>query len=88
MFLVHGNYSTWSSWGACSKSCGDGIKTRNRLCNHPEPEFGGLSCQDQNLGSTTEEIKCAIEDCAGEVSLNSLVLFCDVFVNPLRSLMQ
>ncbi|XP_031556840.1 uncharacterized protein LOC116293538 isoform X2 [Actinia tenebrosa] len=61
---IHGNYSSWSAWGTCSKPCGLGVKKRTRLCNRPEPEFGGLTCLDQNLGPNTEEQKCFIEDCS------------------------
>uniref|UniRef100_A0A8C2MET6 Hemicentin-1 n=1 Tax=Cricetulus griseus TaxID=10029 RepID=A0A8C2MET6_CRIGR len=41
---VHGVWSVWQPWGACSKSCGKGSQTRTRLCNNPPPSFGGAYC--------------------------------------------
>ena len=43
---VNGNYSNWSSWSDCSVSCGEGIRLRNRICDNPEPAYGGNGCED------------------------------------------
>ena len=41
MITVDGNWGSWESWTTCSTTCGDGVETRNRLCNDPEPVDGG-----------------------------------------------
>ena len=41
---VHGNWTTWSSWNDCSKTCGSGVLQRTRNCSNPEPAFGGDNC--------------------------------------------
>ena len=41
---VDGAWAPWSTWSACSKSCGIGSKRRTRSCNSPSPKFGGKPC--------------------------------------------
>lgn len=31
----HGGWSSWTSWGKCSRSCGVGVRFRFRQCNEP-----------------------------------------------------
>ncbi|KAM4696014.1 A disintegrin and metalloproteinase with thrombospondin motifs 13 [Rhinophrynus dorsalis] len=47
--VVHGAWSSWSSFSSCSRSCGGGIVMRKRQCNNPRPAFGGRSCEGANL---------------------------------------
>ncbi|XP_004706727.1 hemicentin-1 [Echinops telfairi] len=42
---IHGAWSPWQPWGACSQSCGKGTQTRRRLCNNPPPSFDGSHCK-------------------------------------------
>eukprot|EP00121_Abeoforma_whisleri_P006799 Awhi_evm1s6191 len=56
---IDGGFSTWSSWGDCSKSCNIGLKTRERTCDSPVPEFGGKRCE----GTTSERKKCNKQSC-------------------------
>ncbi|XP_048581714.1 uncharacterized protein LOC5511228 isoform X2 [Nematostella vectensis] len=63
---IHGNYSSWSSFGACSSSCGKGVKTRTRSCSNPEPEYGGLTCSEQEMGPNTEVLDCLSRDCPSD----------------------
>uniref|UniRef100_A0A2C9K848 Hemicentin-1 n=1 Tax=Biomphalaria glabrata TaxID=6526 RepID=A0A2C9K848_BIOGL len=56
---VHGEYSPWTEWGACSTSCGKGSKTRRRTCDNPRPENGGRDC----IGPSVENTNCVIELC-------------------------
>ncbi|KAI8779431.1 hemicentin-1, partial [Biomphalaria glabrata] len=57
--VVHGEYSPWTEWGACSTSCGKGSKTRRRTCDNPRPENGGRDC----IGPSVENTNCVIELC-------------------------
>ncbi|KAL0979145.1 hypothetical protein UPYG_G00181320 [Umbra pygmaea] len=41
---VNGNWGQWSSWSHCSRTCGAGVQSADRECNHPKPEFGGKYC--------------------------------------------
>ncbi|XP_046330804.2 SCO-spondin-like isoform X15 [Haliotis rufescens] len=41
---IDGVYGEWSSWGACSDTCGGGTQDRTRSCT--APKFGGVDCQD------------------------------------------
>ena len=43
-FLVDGNWTSWTSWGSCSRSCGLGYERRIRFCTNPRPERGGNDC--------------------------------------------
>ncbi|XP_050547311.1 semaphorin-5A-like [Daktulosphaira vitifoliae] len=51
---VHGQWSSWSDWSACTQSCGSAVKVRKRTCGNPAPAFGGRVC----VGRDTEEIFC------------------------------
>ncbi|WAR18811.1 HMCN1-like protein [Mya arenaria] len=51
---VDGGYTLWSSWVACSDTCGDGTKSRSRTCTNPEPRYGGLDC----VGDSTDSTSC------------------------------
>lgn len=51
---------TWSSWSDCSRTCGDGVMTRNRSCDSLVPfNDSRLECN----GSNTESTFCNIADC-------------------------
>ncbi|VDI79224.1 Hypothetical predicted protein [Mytilus galloprovincialis] len=46
-----GGWTTWSSWGGCSRNCGGGYQTRTRTCTYPTPnDFSkNLVCMDGNV---------------------------------------
>ena len=52
--------TTWSPWGRCSATCGNGLKTRIRQIIK-QPEYGGMPC-----GDTVERINCNLEPCTGK----------------------
>ncbi|KAM7148051.1 A disintegrin and metalloproteinase with thrombospondin motifs 12 isoform 1-T1 [Molossus nigricans] len=39
-----GGWGRWSPWSHCSRTCGVGAQSAERLCNNPEPKFGGKYC--------------------------------------------
>ena len=56
-----GNYSDWSIFGACSKTCGGGQRRRNRTCDNPAPQGEGRNCS--RLGKPFEFQPCNIQPC-------------------------
>ncbi|KFM79347.1 Semaphorin-5B, partial [Stegodyphus mimosarum] len=52
---VHGQWTEWSAWSACSQSCGVAIKMRRRTCGNPAPSYGGHNC----VGPERDEMYCA-----------------------------
>ncbi|KAG7315026.1 hypothetical protein KOW79_021114 [Hemibagrus wyckioides] len=42
---VHGQWSGWSNWSDCSRSCGGGVMYQERSCNSPRPQHSGRFCQ-------------------------------------------
>ncbi|KAH3879969.1 hypothetical protein DPMN_003880 [Dreissena polymorpha] len=49
------------AWGSCFPSTGNGLKTRSRLCDNPQPKNGGRNCQ----GYYTQQLQCCDSDCPG-----------------------
>lgn len=41
---IDGGWGNWSDWSQCTRTCGGGISTQTRDCNHPVPANGGLFC--------------------------------------------
>ncbi|KAF3817635.1 hypothetical protein GH733_012922 [Mirounga leonina] len=56
---VHGQWSAWSKWSECSRTCGGGIKYQERHCNNPKPQYGGKFCP----GSSRMYQLCNINPC-------------------------
>lgn len=61
-FLVDGNWGPWSIFGQCTKTCGGGMKYRNRKCDNPAPASGGKTC----LGPALQAQHCNTQTCAGK----------------------
>ncbi|CAH1798224.1 unnamed protein product [Owenia fusiformis] len=57
---VNGGPGTWSAWGACSTTCGDGDQTRIRACDNPFPAYCGSQCNSSDLTDmrSCNESKC------------------------------
>ncbi|XP_038613568.1 hemicentin-1 [Tachyglossus aculeatus] len=56
---IHGNWSPWSGWGTCSRTCNGGQKRRYRTCDNPRPASGGRSC----AGADTQIQRCHTDGC-------------------------
>jgi len=41
---VKGHWGRWGPWSKCSRTCGQGYKTRSRQCDDPTPLYGGQFC--------------------------------------------
>ncbi|XP_060576396.1 coadhesin-like [Ruditapes philippinarum] len=57
---VHGGWTQWSSWDACSVTCGVGIERRHHNCSNPIPDRNGLQC----FGDTLDDRICLPGPCA------------------------
>ncbi|XP_069502497.1 SCO-spondin-like [Ambystoma mexicanum] len=55
----NGNWSEWSPWTNCTKSCGEGMRTRVRSCNNPPPLGDGDYCE----GAGVEMEACHLREC-------------------------
>ena len=56
---VHGHWTTWSTWGDCSKTCANGTQSRNRNCSNPSPQHGGQNCP----GNSSDLRQCNNSPC-------------------------
>ncbi|XP_023980917.1 A disintegrin and metalloproteinase with thrombospondin motifs 18 [Physeter macrocephalus] len=56
---IHGQWSAWSKWSECSRTCGGGVKYQERHCNNPKPQYGGKFCP----GSSRVYQLCNINPC-------------------------
>ncbi|XP_075695216.1 A disintegrin and metalloproteinase with thrombospondin motifs 8 [Rhinoderma darwinii] len=59
---VDGNWGKWSPWGACSRSCGGGVRFSYRECDDPQPHNGGKYCQ----GLRAKYESCNTQECPME----------------------
>ncbi|XP_077866750.1 A disintegrin and metalloproteinase with thrombospondin motifs 6 [Saccoglossus kowalevskii] len=73
---VDGEWSQWSSWGQCSRTCGGGVSSLERHCNNPKPSHGGKYC----LGDRKRYKSCNIDPCS-ESSRDYRELQCAEFDN-------
>ena len=67
---VNGQWGAFGSWSSCSKTCGGGIKTRQRLCNNPPFSNGGADC----IGNRTHQHSCNVNTCPGKKIKNILLI--------------
>ncbi|KAJ0032742.1 hypothetical protein NQD34_002823 [Periophthalmus magnuspinnatus] len=58
---VDGNWSEWSVWEECSRTCGHGNRTRVRTCSDPPVQHGGRACE----GRAVEVMMCSVRPCPG-----------------------
>ena len=72
--LDHGKYGPWGPWSACGVSCGDGTKTRSRVCVKPRYLRSGtfLGCE----GASSETATCYAGACKGRGAITSCSPVC------------
>ncbi|XP_039858074.1 A disintegrin and metalloproteinase with thrombospondin motifs 17 isoform X1 [Simochromis diagramma] len=46
---VDGDWSPWSQWSLCSRTCGTGVQFRQRKCDNPPPGPGGRHCPQASV---------------------------------------
>lgn len=68
---MDGAWSEWSSWTQCSKTCGGGIKVRERSCTNPPPKGNGQSC----VGEVEETGACSENPCPKRKFLQRVISF-------------
>ena len=68
---VNGAWSEWSTWSACSMTCGPGSQERIRTCDNPAPQFGGNNC----TGEASEETECQEHECPGKLDHRSILYY-------------
>ena len=68
LVTVDGKWASWSPWSSCDVTCGKGKLLRQRLCNNPAPQNGGLDCP----GKGTEIKKCRMKLCPGKTKRNRI----------------
>ncbi|XP_060082583.1 thrombospondin-1-like isoform X3 [Ylistrum balloti] len=56
---IDGVWSGWTAWSPCTVMCGNGTRTRTRLCNSPEPMNFGKPCDGEPL----EVLGCNEQEC-------------------------
>uniref|UniRef100_A0A7N8Y400 ADAM metallopeptidase with thrombospondin type 1 motif, 18 n=1 Tax=Mastacembelus armatus TaxID=205130 RepID=A0A7N8Y400_9TELE len=56
---VHGQWSAWSQWSDCSRTCGGGVMYRERSCTSPRPQNNGKFCS----GSSRLNQLCNTRSC-------------------------
>ena len=76
--LVNGGWGEWGRWSECSVTCGPGMRSRERKCDSPKPEYGGAPC---NKTEKIEEEKCNKQNCPGSQTFLCILRCC--FTNSL-----
>ncbi|XP_077173731.1 LOW QUALITY PROTEIN: A disintegrin and metalloproteinase with thrombospondin motifs 7 [Paroedura picta] len=59
---INGGWGTWSSWAACSRTCGAGLQNAERQCNKPTPKYGGKYC----VGERKRFRVCSTKTCPAD----------------------
>ena len=65
--VVNGMWADWMVWSQCSTTCGEGVKTRFRLCSNPKPAHGGSFCDGEFEKSTNCSISPDITNCTSKL---------------------
>uniref|UniRef100_A0A3B3TC47 ADAM metallopeptidase with thrombospondin type 1 motif 17 n=1 Tax=Paramormyrops kingsleyae TaxID=1676925 RepID=A0A3B3TC47_9TELE len=57
---LDGDWGPWGPWSMCSRTCGTGVRFRQRKCDNPPPGPGGRHCQKASV----EHKACEAPPCA------------------------
>ncbi|XP_046400588.1 A disintegrin and metalloproteinase with thrombospondin motifs 12-like isoform X2 [Ischnura elegans] len=60
---VDGGWGQWQEWSECSRTCGTGVTSVERLCNNPHPKNGGRFC----IGERKRYKICSHKPCEQKV---------------------
>ena len=58
---MDGQWSAWTAYGQCTRSCGGGFQYRYRRCDNPPPMGNGSKC----VGTNIEQKSCNSDSCKG-----------------------
>ncbi|XP_060581084.1 scavenger receptor cysteine-rich type 1 protein M130-like [Ruditapes philippinarum] len=56
---INGHWTSWTTWGSCSVTCGGGTKKRTRTCTNPAPSGYGRAC----IGNSEDKDICNRKGC-------------------------
>ncbi|XP_078312808.1 SCO-spondin-like [Crassostrea virginica] len=56
---IDGNWVAWTTWTACTVTCGGGTKDRERTCTNPAPQYLGKDC----VGVPNDRTDCNTHHC-------------------------
>ena len=65
--IVHGGWGHWTEWDDCPVTCGGSVQERTRVCDSPEPKFGGHDCT-WHFTSGSEKQMCNENACSSKPS--------------------
>ncbi|KAJ7383377.1 metalloendopeptidase [Desmophyllum pertusum] len=57
---INGGWGPWGPYGACTRTCGGGVRHRSRQCNNPEPHYYGKPCKGSSKGHF---VLCNTQEC-------------------------
>jgi len=61
---IDGTWGEWGEWSGCSVDCGNGVRTRRRLCDNPPAANGGDECP----GTDIDLMLCNLGECRANIT--------------------
>ena len=69
--IVDGAWTTWTSWGTCTVTCGGGSQDRTRSCTNPSPQYGGANCPSVGW----QQQACNTQSCISKSNQSTLDIY-------------